>query len=89
MCKEERDTWIVSQIRKLSETFELVMPEVKGKSEQMVEDVKQRASDGKNILKCQSINFIKKFFKVAHNKQRRMNIRILRHIKIFVRYFMM
>lgn len=89
MCKEERDTWIVSQIRKLSETFEPVMPEVKGKSEQMVEDVKQSASDGKNILKCRSINFIKKFFKVAHNKQRRMNIRILRHIKIFVRYFKM
>jgi len=67
MCKKKRDTWIVSQIRKLSETFRLIMSAVKDKSEQTVEDVKQRASDGKNILKCQSINYIKKFFEVVHN----------------------
>lgn len=52
---------------KKAETFRLIMSAVKDKSEQTVEDVKQRASDGKNILKCQSINYIKKFFEVVHN----------------------
>lgn len=33
MCKEKHDTWIVSQIRELSETFELVMSAVKDKPE--------------------------------------------------------
>lgn len=36
MCKEKHDTWIVSQIRELSEMFELVVSAVKDKPEQMV-----------------------------------------------------
>lgn len=58
-CKGKHDTWILSQIRELSETSALVMSAVKDKPEQMVEDSGQRTSDGKNILKCCTMCSIK------------------------------
>lgn len=85
MCKEKHDTWIVSQIRELSEMFELVVSSVKDKPEQMVQDSEQRISDGKNISKryiMWGTRQMKEFFRSFPVKMKeRIHVGILRYRK--------